>query len=142
NPGVTDDEIDAQIDRLRSQFGELQPVSRPARTGDFLTVSITATTAGMDDPIYETEDELYELGSATIVPEVDEELQGAKAGDILKFTAKLNEDRTASFTVMVKENKEKVLPDVTDEWASEASEFDTIDELRADLRQRLSTIKR
>jgi trigger factor len=96
----------------------------------------------MDEPIYQTDDELYELGSGTIVPEVDNELDGAKAGDILKFTAKLNEERTASFTVMVKENKEKVLPDVTDEWASEASEFDTVEELRADLRQRLATMKR
>jgi trigger factor len=142
SPAVTDDEIDAQVDRLRGQFGELQPVSRPAKKGDFLTVSITATTEGMDEPIYQTEDELYEVGSGTIVPEVDSELEGAKAGDILKFTAQLNEERTASFTVMVKENKEKVLPDVTDEWATEASEFETVDELRADLRQRLETMKR
>jgi trigger factor len=142
SPEVTDQEIDAQIDRLRGQFGELQPVSRPARKGDFLTVSITATTEGMEEPIYQTDDELYEVGSGAIVPEVDAELDGAKAGDILKFTAKLNEDRTASFTVMVKENKEKILPAVTDEWAAEASEFESVEELRADLRQRLATMKR
>jgi trigger factor len=88
-------------------------------------------------------DFLYEVGSGVVVPKLDDELRGAKPGDILKFNDKLPErfgeragDEVA-FQVLVKEAKRKVLPDATDEWASEVSEFDTLEELRADARQRL-----
>ncbi len=88
-----------------------------------------------------TDDLSYELGSETIVPELDTQLTGARQGDIFKFTADLP-DGPVTFQVLVKEVKEKVLPEVTDEWASEASEFDTVDELRRDLADRIGTVKR
>jgi trigger factor len=88
-------------------------------------------------------DFLYEVGSAMLVDALDTELRGARAGDILKFADTLPErfgERAGdevTFQVLVKEAKSKVLPEATDEWVSEVSEFETIDELRADARQRL-----
>ena len=141
NPQVTEDEIQGQIDRLRNNFGELVPVSRPARDKDFLTIDLHGTRHGEPIPGLSSDDFLYELGSGTVIPELDEQLQGAKAGDSLKFTAELP-DGSVTFQVLVKENKEKLLPEVTDEWASEASEFATVDELRADVVRRVGLVKR
>jgi trigger factor len=88
-----------------------------------------------------TDDFLYELGSGTVLPELDVQLSGARPGDILGFDAELPDGKVA-FKVLVKEVKEKVLPQVSDEWASEASEFDTVAELRDDIATRISLIKR
>jgi trigger factor len=138
---VTDEEIAAQIDRLRATSGELVEVSRPARDGDQVTVDIHGTRgggAGADDSDLDAEDFLYEVGSGGVVPELDDQLRGAKAGDIFAFDSTLDAlGQTVSFRVLVKDVKELVLPDVTDEWASEASEFDTVEELRDDIAERL-----
>src|SRR5262249_55810100 len=93
-------------------------------------------------------DFLYEVGGGTVVPELDTELRGKRPGDILKFNAVLDErfgERSAqevSFQVLVKAAKRKVLPDADDGWASEASEFDTLEELRGDVRRRLELVGR
>jgi trigger factor len=88
-------------------------------------------------------DFLYELGSGTVIPELDKQLQDTRAGDILKFNAPVpGRDEDVTFQVLVKDVKAKVLPDATDEWASEASEFDTVAELRGDLRRRMETVRR
>jgi trigger factor len=138
---VTDDEIAAQIDRLRATSGELVEVTRPAQDGDQLTVDIHGTRAegiGGDDNDLDAEDFLYELGSGTVVPELDDQLRGAKTGDIFTFDSTLEAlGQTVSFRVLVKDVKELVLPEVTDEWASEASEFETAEELTADVAERL-----
>jgi trigger factor len=141
NPTVTEEEIDAQVDRLRGNFAELSPVTRPARDGDHLTIDLKGTRHGQDVPGMTMDDFLYELGSASVLPELDVQLQGARLGDILAFNADLP-DGPVSFKVLVKEVKEKVLPEVTDEWASEASEFDTVAELRSDIEKRLGLVKR
>lgn len=142
SPALTDDDIQDQIDRLRNNFGELVPVTRPAIDGDHLTIDLKASRGGEPDKDIETDDFLYELGTGTVVAELDEQLRGAAVGDIFKFTADLPGGGPATFEVLVKDVKEKVLPDVTDEWASEASEFDTVAELRADIEKRLSVMKR
>ncbi len=138
---VTDEEVASQIDRLRATSGELVEVSRPAQDGDQLTIDIHGTRAeggDGDDSDLDAEDFLYEVGSGTVVPELDDQLRGAKTGDILTFVTTLEAlDQTVSFRVLVKDVKELVLPDVTDEWASEASEFDTAEALTADVRKRL-----
>jgi trigger factor len=141
DPTVTEEEIDAQVDRLRGNFGELTTVGRPARGGDHLTIDLKGSRAGQDVPGLTTDDFLYELGSGTVLPELDDKLHGARPGDILAFDADLP-DGPVGLKVLVKEVKEKVLPEVTDEWASEASEFDTVAELRADIEKRLSLVKR
>jgi trigger factor len=138
---VSEEEITAQIDRLRAQSGELVEVSRPAQDGDQVTIDIHGTRAdaiGGDDSDLDAEDYLYEVGSGALVAELDDQLRGAKAGDILAFDATLEPiDQTVSFRVLVKDVKELVLPEVTDEWAAEASEFETAEELTADVADRL-----
>jgi trigger factor len=177
---VPEEEITAQIDRLRATSGELVDVDRPVQKGDQVTIDITgkrikgsadadADEGGEDDdgdkddadgeadPIakveggkdadfeeegddddLKAEDFLYEAGSGGVVPELDDQLIGAKAGQTLDFKSTLEElGQTIAFTVVIKDIKELVLPEVTDEWASEASEFDTADELRADITKRL-----
>ncbi|HET6916196.1 MAG TPA: trigger factor [Acidimicrobiales bacterium] len=141
SPEVTAEEIDAQVDRLRSNFGELKSVERPARDGDHLTIDLKGSRDGEEVTGLTTDDFLYELGSGTVLPELDEQLQGAKVGDILSFEADLPGGKV-EFKVLVKDVKEKVLPEVTDEWASEASEFDTVDELRADITKRIGMVKK
>jgi trigger factor len=135
---VPPEDITTQIDRLRATSGELVEIGRPARDGDQATIDIHGTRAGTggDDSDLDAEDLLYEVGTGTVVPELDEQLRGAKTGDILAFEATLG-DQTISFRVLVKNVKELVLPDVTDEWAAEASEFETVDELTADLTEQL-----
>lgn len=140
-PEVSDADVDAQVDRLRGNFGELVRVDRPARDGDNLTVDLGASRDGEPVAGLSSDDFLYELGSGTVLPELDTQLQGAKTGDIVAFDAELP-DGTVSLRVLVKDVQEKVLPEPTDEWASEASEFDTLDELRADLRQRLESVRK
>jgi len=137
---VTDDEVDAQVDRLRDQFGELRTVARQARAGDH--VSMDRKVTRHDEVLLSADDELYEVGKGTIVAELDDELRGAKAGDILKFNAEVAGEGDVTFQILVKEVREKVLPELTDEWAGEASEFETVDELRDNLREQSEAVKR
>ncbi len=139
---VPDEEVTAQIDRLRATSGELVEVSRPVQTGDQVTIDIHGTRSdtgadGNDDDL-SAEDFLYEVGTGGVVPELDDQLLGAKVGDILEFDSTLgSEDRRASLRLLVKEVRETVLPELTDEWAAEASEFATVEELTADIGERL-----
>ncbi|MGI9119226.1 MAG: trigger factor [Acidimicrobiales bacterium] len=144
DPKVSDAEVDAQLERLRAQFGELVVVHRPATDGDHVTIDIAGSLGGEPVEGLTADDYLYEVGSEAIVAEVDQELRGAKVGDILAFDVEHpdpEEHRRIHLRVLVKEVKEKVLPDVDDEWANEASEFDTVVELRDHLRGRLAEIK-
>ncbi len=137
---VSDEEVTAQIDRMRATSGELVEVGRPIQTGDQVTINIHGTreVPEGEDGDLDAEDFLYEVGSGTVVPELDDELLGAKPGDILAFDATMEAlDQTVSFEVLVKDVKELVLPDVTDEWAAEASEFETAEELMADIAEQL-----
>jgi trigger factor len=146
---VPEEDIASQIDRLRATSGELVDVKRPAQNGDQVTVDIHGTRSGpgvtdelKDDEDLSAEDFLYEVGSGGIVPELDDQLRGAKVGDILKFDSTVEAlDQKVSFRVLVKDVKELKLPEVTDEWAAEASEFDTADELRADITNRLTQMR-
>lgn len=139
--GVSEDEVDRQIDRLRRPFGELREVQRPAQDDDHVTVNIKGSKDGEDVDALSADDYVYEVGSGGVVPELDDQLRGAKVGDILRFDSEIGED-AVSFQVLVKDVKQMVLPEVTDEWAQEASEFDTVAELRDDLRTRMVTVKR
>jgi trigger factor len=145
SPRATDDEIDAQIERLRSQFGELATVERPAAGDDYVTIDVAGSQDGEPLEGLTADDYLYQVGSGLIVPELDEQLRGAKVGDILQFEAAHPSDpdeADLSFRVLVKEVKERQLPDLDDAFADEASEFETLDELRADLEKRMSTVKK
>ncbi len=139
---VPDEEVTAQIDRLRATSGELVEVTRPARDGDQVTIDIHGTREGpegaADDRDLDAEDLLYEVGSGGVVPELDDQLRGAKVGDIFEFDSTIEPlGHTVSFRVLVKDVKELDLPELDDEWAAEASEFDTVEELTADIAERL-----
>ena len=142
SPVVTDEDIDTQVDRLRGNFAELNETDRPARDGDHLNINLHGTRDGETVAGLSADDFLYELGSGTVLPELDVRLQGARVGDILKFQAEIPGSGPADLDILVKEVKEKILPEVTDEWVSEASEFDTVEELRADYAGRLAAMKR
>jgi trigger factor len=141
---VTDEHVDAQLERLRERFAQLEVIGRPLASDDFAQIDLRATHHTDEIPELTRTDFLYEVGSGTVVPKLDEELEGKRKGDILKFNATLPEEageelagREVTFSVLVKEAKAKVLPKLDDDFAQEGSEFDTLDELRADLRQRL-----
>ena len=141
SPLVTDEDVDQQIDRLREQYGELQPVSRPVQDGDHVTIDLHTERHGEAVPGLSADDYLYEVGSGTVTPQLDEELRGTKVGDIVSFVVDMDEG-SVSVRALVKDVKEKVLPEVSDEWASDVSEFDTVEELRADTAKRIGGLKR
>jgi trigger factor len=140
-PEPTAQEIQAQIDRLRGNFAELAVVPREARTGDSVVIDMSATRDGSPVAGMTYTDYSVELGAGNDLAELDEHLPGAKAGETVNFDAEVG-GTLAQVAVLVKEVQEKVLPEETDEWASEASEFSSMDELREDTVTRLSEIKR
>jgi trigger factor len=144
---VTEAEIDEVVDRLRDRFAELEPVSRPAKEGDYAFIDLRASIHGQEIPEATRPDYLYQVGSGEFVEELDAELTGKRTGEILKFNAMLPErfseraGQEVSFQVLVKEVKAKRLPTVDDAFAKTASEFDTIGELRENLREQLGQSK-
>ena len=150
---VTDADLDEQLERLRDRFAELESVGREARRGDHVLVDLKGyqndeLVEGLSAP-----DFLYEVGSRTGPPSLDEELEGTRPGAILKFTDEVHVHRDdeedhdhshtepVSFTVLVKEVKTKKLPPVDDEFAKTVGEFDSLDDLKEDIRARLATVK-
>jgi trigger factor len=138
---VSDGDVDGQVDRLRENDAELESVGRPAQDGDYLSIDLHG-----NDPdgaeVVGVDDYLYEVGVGTIVPELDDQLRGEKSGAILAFTApNPGTDEPISFRVLVKDVKIKKLPEATDEWAAESSEFETVAELRDDITSRLGKVK-
>ena len=147
-PAIDDEAVDKQLDVLRDRFGELVDSEFPLIDDAYATIDITGSIDGEPVEGLTASDFLYRVGSDMVVPELDEQLRGTKPGAIIEFEADLGErfgdhaGSQASFRVIVKDAKQKVLPEVTDEWASEASEFDTADELRADIRKRLELMQK
>jgi trigger factor len=139
---VSDEEMQRQIDRLRENDAELETVSRPAIDGDLVTIDLHGNDPGGAE-VVGVDDYLYEVGAGTVVPELDVELRGSKAGAILAFDAANPNDpeELVSFRVLLKEVKIKKLPEVTDEWAAESSEFETVADLKADIADRMSRVK-
>lgn len=150
---VTDSDVDDQLDRLRERFAELEPVGREARRGDHVLIDLKGyqndeLVEGMSAP-----DFLYEVGSRTGPAKLDEELEGTRPGAILKFTDQVHIHRDdehdhdhshmedVSFTVLVKEVKTKKLPTIDDEFAKTVGEFDSVEDLKEDVRARLATVK-
>jgi trigger factor len=140
SPNVSDEEVEAQIDRLRENDGEFLDVDRPVLTGDFVTLDIT----GVDDEgnqVAEASDYLYEVGSGLVVAELDDAILGVKAGAELSVKGTPEGGMPLELSIKVLDVKEKKLPEVTDEWAKENSEFETVTELRSDLTERIGRMK-
>jgi trigger factor len=146
---VTDEEVEEQLLRLQERFATLETVARPARRGDYALIDLKGYVHDTEVAEASATDLLYEIGTERFVPELDTELEGKRQGDILKFNATLPATypgefagKEIAFQVLVKETRQKNLPALDDEFAKTASEFDTLDELRADLRKRIEEIKR
>ena len=137
---VSDVDIDAQIDRMRDNDGELVAVERAILSGDYVTLDLTGTDEE-GETVAQADDYLYQVGSGTILPELDDALPGARPGQDLTVTGTPEGGTPVTFAVTIKDAKEKVLPDVTDEWAAEASEFASVAELRADLADRMGRVR-
>jgi trigger factor len=145
NPEVLESDVEDQLERMRRQSAALEPANRPAVEADQVTIDVAASIHGEPVEGLTVDDYLYEVGSGMAVPELDEHLRGSKPGDILVFDADHpdpNEEHQLSFRVLVKEVQRPILPDLTDEWVAETTELETVEELRADLRQRVAAIKR
>jgi trigger factor len=138
----TEAEIDARIDRLREQFAELSEVERPARDGDLVTVDVHGVRDGQVAEGLSADDFVYEVGTGGIAEGADEALRGKKAGDIVEIEASNLQGGAGTLRILVKQVREKVLPEASDEWASDASEFDSLEELRNDVASRLNSLKR
>ena len=140
---VDEDEVDEQLQSLRERFAEVDEVEREARTGDMVTIDLKVEVEG--EPIEDAtvEDALYEVGSEGVTPKLDEEVIGKEAGDEFSYEDEMPEGypehggKPATFHVTIKDVREKSLPDLDDDLATTASAFDTLDELKADIRNSL-----
>lgn len=144
-PEVADDAIDAHVEQLRERASKLETVERAAGSGDFVVMDYLGTLDGEPFAGGEGRDQMVELGSGRLVGGFEEQLEGAAAGDERTVNLTFPDDygaehlagQDAEFAVTVKEIKEKRLPEIDDELAAEAG-FDTLDELRDDVRTRLA----
>ena len=147
NPAVTPEDIEMQTNRMLEQFGTVEEVERPAVAGDFISIDLSATKDGEDVEEARAEDVLYEVGSGLLVEGIDDRVTGASAGDVIDFTGTLPDgfgDRAGEeveFQVTVHEVKERILPVLDDEWVEENTEFETVDELKVALEDRLADAK-
>ena len=140
---VTEEDVEERLEQLRTRFGTLTGVDRPAQDGDFVSLDISAVIEG--EEIDSAKGISYQVGAGTMLDGLDDALRGAAAGETRTFTAPLaGGDRAgedAEVTVVVQSVKERLLPEADDEFAQLASEFDTLEELREDLRAQAQRAK-
>ena len=140
----TEEEINEQIERIKLQFGEVEKVERPSKASDYLLVNISSIENGTEIKEFNYQDYLYELGSNTLTPAMDLKLEGVSSGAIIKF----NDDiptlgkSNVEITVLVKEIKQKVMPELTDEWVSSVTEFDTVVEMNEEIVKNIEDAKK
>jgi trigger factor len=143
---VTDEEVEEELTGLRRRFGTLTPVDRPAADDDFVTINLSASKQGSPIDEAQATDLSYQVGRGTMLDGLDEALRGMSAGDSRTFESRLVggelKGDEVEVEVTVTAVKEQELPDLDDSFAQQASEFDTLDELRADLRDRLGRMAR
>jgi len=142
---VSDAEVDEQVDELRQRFGTLKSVERPVGAGDFVSLDLVARVDGAEVEGGSASGLSYEVGQDDLIAGLDEAITGTSAGQSVTFPTTLRQgDRAgqeAEVTATVNSVKEKELPPADDDFAQMASEFDTLEQLRADLRERLTRAK-
>ena len=142
---VSDDEVDEQLSGLRDRFGTLKGVERPVQTGDYVSLDLLAMADGVEVEGGSAKGLSYEVGTGDLIDGLDDALVGKSVGESATFTSTLQQgDKAGSeaeITATVISVKEKELPAIDDDFAQLASEFDTVDELKDDLRTRLSRVK-
>lgn len=145
-PEAPEEMVEREIERIREGFAKLEPVERPAAEGDVISIDFEGLVDGKAFKGGTATDHLLELGSDQLIEGFEEQLVGASGGESREVKVSFPDDygaeelagRDAVFAVEVKEVREKVLPELDDEFAAEASEFDTLAELRADIAERLA----
>ena len=134
---ITDEDVNRRLENLRQRFGTLVGVDRPAAKGDYANIDLVAEIDG--ETVDSQEGVSYELGSNTMLDGLDEALDGLSAGEETTFEGTLeageHEGEKAQIKVKVNSVKAEELPELDDDFAQEASEFDTLDELKADIRK-------
>ncbi|MDT4907947.1 MAG: trigger factor [Pseudonocardiales bacterium] len=142
---VSDDEVDEQLSGLRDRFGTLKGVERPVQSGDYVSLDLLAMAGGVEVEGGSATGLSYEVGSGDLIDGLDDALVGKSVGDSATFTSTLQQGdqagAEAEITATVNSVKEKELPAIDDEFAQLASEFDTVDELKDDLRTKLGRVK-
>jgi trigger factor len=142
---VTDAEVDEQLDGLRERFATLTGVDRAAADGDFVSIDLSASVAGEAVDDLTAKGLSYQVGQGSLLDGLDEAITGLAAGEKADFPTTLvggdHAGEEATVTVEVKSVKERELPALDDDFAQTASEFDTLDELRADVRSRVEGMK-
>ncbi|HKH65032.1 MAG TPA: trigger factor [Solirubrobacterales bacterium] len=144
---VPDEIVDTEVERVREGFARLETVEREAAEGDLLVIDFEGFLDGSPFQGGAAEEQNVTIGSGQLIPGFEEQLVGAKAGEEREINVTFPEDYQAEhlagedavFKIKVKEVREKVLPELDDDFASEASEFDTLEELRADIREKVGT---
>lgn len=140
---VTDEDVDAEVDELRARFGTLKVVERPIENGDFAVIDLVARIDG--EVIDEAKGLSHEVGSGELLDGTDEALLTLTAGEETTFESTLlggeKAGEKAEITITVESVKERELPELDDEFAQLASEFDTVDEMKADLREQAAKKK-
>ncbi|MFI6048233.1 trigger factor [Nocardia sp. NPDC051321] len=143
---IGDEDIDEQLQSLRQRFGTLTGVERAVQDGDFVSIDLSATVDGEDVPEAATTGLSHEVGSGQLIEGLDEALVGLSAGESKDFTSTLvageHAGKEAVIKVTVQSVKERELPEADDDFAQLASEFDTLDELKTDLRNRVERSKK
>jgi trigger factor len=142
---ASDEVVETEVERIREGFARLEPVERAAAEGDSLLIDFEGLIDGAAFEGGKAEDYLLALGSGSLIEGFEEQLTGAKPGDEVAVEVTFPEDyqaehlsgKDAVFNVQVKEVREKIVPDLDDDFASDASEFDTLEELRADIRAKV-----
>lgn len=146
-PQVEPSELEEQIDRVRGQYAELEDVQRAGDEGDFVMINLSAQRNGQNLEDVSATDLLYEIGSRSYIPGLDDLLVGASAGEIKKGPVQLpagfgeHGGEEVTLQVLVKGVKAKKLPELSDEWVSDVSEFETVAELTAQLEKGLLAMK-
>ncbi|MFI7635225.1 trigger factor [Nonomuraea sp. NPDC049400] len=136
---VSDEDVDKQLDALRQRFATLTGVERAAANGDFVVMDLRAEIDGKNIEEQQASEVSYEVGAGSVLQGLDAALEGMSAGEEKSFKTELvggeNAGEEADVIINVKSVKEKVLPELDDEFAQLASEFDTLDELKASIRE-------
>ncbi|MGZ4526763.1 MAG: trigger factor [Mycobacterium sp.] len=143
---VNDEDVDAELQSLRARFGTLTGVDRPVATGDFVSIDLSATINGEEVPGAAAQGLSHEVGTGRLIAGLDDALVGLSVDESREFTAQLaageHAGQDAQVIVTVKSIKQRELPEPDDEFAQLASEFDTIEELRSNLRDQVGQVKR
>ncbi len=141
SPNVTDAEVLKQIDRFREADAELSEVDRPIASNDLVTMDVRVQKLDSEDEPLEMSDYMYTVGSGVITEGVDELIVGLKAGEDLKLNGTFGAGETATYELKLKQVKERVMPELNDEWVEENTEWKTVDEMREQIISQMRKMK-